>query len=244
MNPLALDRTLGDLVAENPARAAVLEALGLDFCCGGGRALADACREAGLDPATVARMLARPPIAAAAAAAEPDVRRLTLTDLVDHLEQTHHAYLREALPRLAALAAKVHDVHGAKHPQLVEMRDVLRGLIAEIEMHLGKEEEVLFPAIRMLERTRGAAEFHCGHLSNPIRVMEHEHEQAGAALARLRDLSSGYASPADACATFRAYYEELEQLERDLHRHIHKENNVLFPRALALAGGADAAQAG
>lgn len=233
MNSTKLDRTLGELVAELPARGAVLESLGLDFCCGGAQTLEVACRNAGLDATTVARLLANPPIVAAGTAgAEPDVRRMSLTELVDHIEQAHHVFMRTALPRLADQAAKVSSAHGESYPEVCSMQNVLAGLSAELEMHLAKEEQVLFPAIRSLEQTGGSASFHCGDLSAPIRVMFMEHDQAGEALARLRQLSSGYALPADACATFEAYYAGLQELERDLHRHIHKENNVLFPRVL------------
>ncbi|MDD5719912.1 MAG: iron-sulfur cluster repair di-iron protein [Candidatus Krumholzibacteria bacterium] len=243
LNP---DRTLGDLVAENPALAGAFEALGLDFCCGGAQPLAAACREAGLDVATVARLIEHlpAPTPGGPAAAEPDLCAMSLTELVDHIEATHHAYMHEILPRLGKLAAQVSAAHGANHPGVRDMEEVLAGLNAEITQHLGKEEQVLFPAIRVLEQNNGNAAFHCGHLSNPIRVMEFEHDQAGAALKRLRSLSGGYTLPADACETFRAYYAGLQDLERDLHRHIHKENNVLFPRALVLCGAADAERIG
>jgi regulator of cell morphogenesis and NO signaling len=231
MERLNLDRTLGDLVTENPARANVLEALDLDFCCGGDQPLAAACLAAGLDPATVARLLERMPAASPGETPGPDLQRLSLTELADHIEQTHHVFMKRALPRLAQLAAKVSAAHGAGHPELPAMQDVLADLTAEIELHLDKEERILFPAIRALESTRGAAEFHCGM----IQVMELEHDQAGAALERLRSLSRGYALPADACETYRAYFQELQALERDLHRHIHKENSVLFPRTLELS---------
>lgn len=237
MDKVNSDRTLGDLVAENADRALLMESLGLDFCCGGGRTLAQACQAAGLDAPTVARLLANPPRrqdAGAAGAAEPDLRGMTLTALVNHIEQTHHVYLREQLPRLRRIAAKVREVHGAGHGELVEIEQVFNALAGELELHLGKEEQILFPAVRTLELTHGSVGFHCGSLANPIHVMEMEHDAAGEALARLRELSDGYAVPADACETYRAYYEGLAALERDLHRHIHKENNVLFPRAVAL----------
>lgn len=239
MDTMTIERTLGDLVAENPARADILESLGLDFCCGGSQRLDEACLAAGLDPATVARLLQKPPAMVTTVGEEPDVRTLSLTALVDHIEATHHAFMKRALPRLAQLATKVSEVHGEHHPHLREMKETLAELTAEIELHLGKEEAVLFPAIRTLEANQGAPEFHCGHLANPITVMEHEHDQAGAALARLRELSDGYTLPEGACETFAAYYEALQALERDLHRHIHKENNVLFPRTLAVAGKVD-----
>lgn len=246
MADIDINRTLGDLVAENPDRAAVMEAWGLDFCCGGSRTLDQACREAGLDAATVARLLANAPASAKGAggsrgSAEPDPRALSLTELVDHIEQTHHVYLREALPRLQAQAAKVREAHGDSRPEVREMGDVLAALIDELDLHMQKEEQILFPGVRTLEQTRGAVQFHCGSLANPIRVMEMEHDGAGEALARLRELSGGYQPPAGACETFRAWYRGLVELEHDLHRHIHKENNVLFPRVLALeerSGGA------
>jgi len=242
MSTLDTNRTLGDLVTENPARAAVLEALGLDYCCGGGRPLHRACAEAGLDVATAARLLAAPPVTAAIAAdAEPDPRALSLAALVDHIEATHHAWLKAELPRLRRLAAKVRSAHGGRHAELHEVTDILEGLAGELELHLGKEEGILFPAIRAMDAAAGAIDMHCGSIVNPIRVMEHEHDEAGHALSRLRELSGDYRVPDDGCGTWREFYAGLVALERDLHRHIHKENNVLFPRVLALAAATGAA---
>ncbi len=230
-----IHETLGGLVAGNPARAAVLESLGLDFCCGGARTLAAACAEAGLDAATVARLLAAPPVAGAAAAAEPDLKAMPLTGLVDHIEATHHAWLRRELPSLQAQAAKVRAAHGPRHPELAEAAEVLAALAEELDAHLAKEEQILFPAIRALEGG-GPGLPTCGGLQNPIRVMEMEHDEAGEALRRLRELTGGHQPPPDACATLRGWCAGLAALERDLHRHIHKENNVLFPRVLATIG--------
>jgi len=228
--------TLGSLVTEDPSRARVLEALGLDFCCGGGHTLAEACAQAGLDPQTVLRMLRATPGAAAGAdaAAEPDIRTLSLTELADHIETTHHAYLRAELPRARALAARVVAAHGAGHAELAGIERTLADLAEELVPHMDKEEGILFPAVRMLERGNGLAGFPFGSLANPLRVMEADHEAAGEALRRLRELSGGYAVPPDGCESYRALYGALAALETDLHRHIHEENNELFRRAREL----------
>jgi regulator of cell morphogenesis and NO signaling len=154
-----------------------------------------------------------------------------MTELADHIEQTHHAYLREELPRLTGLVGKIREVHGERHPKLVEVQRVFLGLRDELMMHMMKEEQVLFPMIRQMEASDNEPSFDCGSVDNPIRVMEHEHDNAGNALARLNELTGGYLPPADACNTYRATLSGLQELELDLHLHIHKENNILFPRA-------------
>jgi regulator of cell morphogenesis and NO signaling len=222
-----LSRTLGDLVAEVPGRASVLERLGLDYCCHGDRSVADACATAGLDPAAVVAELDQPAPAAAQAEHPTDP-----SALVDHIEATHHAYLHAELPALEALAGKVADVHGARHAELADVRRLVAALRADLEPHLLKEERVLFPAIRAL--TTGAREFPFGTVENPIRMMRVEHDQAGDLLAELRTVTGGYTVPDDGCASYRSLYERLVVLESDTHVHIHLENNVLFPEAVAI----------
>ena len=153
--------------------------------------------------------------------------------LVDHLEATHHAWLREALPRFDALAATVASVHGAGHPELYDVRALVADVRAELEPHLLKEERVLFPMIRELATATSRPQFHCGTLQNPIRVMGVEHERADTLLARLRVAAGDYAVPADGCASYRALYAGLTELEADTHLHVHKESDVLFPAVLA-----------
>ena len=220
--PIGIDRTLGDLVAERPARARVLERAGIDYCCHGQRTLAEAASEAGLDPQAVA--------AALAVVTDPsgaDVDRLDPVALVEHILATHHAYLHEELPLLDALAAKVRDVHGERHPELAEVARITREIRLDLEPHLAKEEAVLFPAIR--EAAGGRSEFPFGSLGNPIRVLLAEHDRAGELLEELRAATSGYVVPADGCASYASLYERLAHLESDTHRHVHLENNVLFP---------------
>jgi regulator of cell morphogenesis and NO signaling len=228
MNQLTT-RSLGELVADVPARAAVFDRLGLDYCCHGQRPLAEACAEAGLDPTEVAAA-----VDAAGAPATPD-RPVEPGALADHIEGTHHAYLHAELPELTALAAKVLAVHGERHPELGEVQRLVEELRADLEPHLLKEERVLFPAIRAL--VGGRRDFPFGTVRNPIRMMTAEHDRAGELLADLRTVTAGYATPADGCASYRSLYGRLEHLEADTHRHIHLENNVLFPAAVRIEAG-------
>lgn len=225
------NHTVGQLVAQNPSRARVFEKVGIDYCCGGKKPLEDACREKGLDARTVAAML---DISAETNGGRfADAQSMTLTDLVDHIVATHHEYLRKELPRIEFLVAKVSRAHGEKHPEVLQVAEVFAGFVEEIGSHMMKEERILFPAIRNLEAT-GNAQFHCGTLADPMRVMEAEHDSAGDALAQFRSLTKGYATPSDVCNTYRALMDALQDLEEDMHQHVHKENNVLFPKALAL----------
>ena len=220
-------RTLGELVAERPARARVLERHGLDYCCHGQRTLADASAEAGLDPDRVAHELAE-----VTDTADSEVDHLGPEALVDHILDTHHRYLHEELPRLVELADKVRDVHGSRHAELVEVARLVREIQSDLDPHLAREETVLFPAIRRL--ATGPCELPFGSIADPISVMLREHDGAGALLLRLRDATADYAVPEDGCASYRSLYERLGGLERDTHRHIHLENNVLFPAVVAL----------
>jgi len=225
--PDTITRTLGELVAEAPARAAVLERLGLDYCCHGERRLVDACGAAGLDAGSVAAQLEQPD----ATAADVDYPTEPAA-LAAFIEATHHRYLHDELPALEALAQKVRDVHRERHPELDEVHRLVVEVRADLEPHLLKEERILFPAIRAL--AGGVREFPFGTVQNPIRMMGIEHDRAGDLLASLRAATGGFAVPDDACASYRSLYERLEALEVDTHRHIHLENNVLFPAAIAV----------
>jgi len=231
--PIDSATLVADVAARHPRTIDVFERHGIDFCGGGRRSLDEACRDNGLDPAAVAAE-----IEAAAAAETPADRTFTdapLGELLDHIVGRYHAALREDLPRLARMAEKVADVHGGRHAELLEIATVYGALHADLEPHLGAEEERVFPAVRRLASAAGpwtAAD------QAALHELEEEHDRAGAALARLRALSSGFAVPADGCNTYRALYEGLSRLERDLHEHVHLENNVLFPRVVSLSAGA------
>lgn len=223
------DTTLAALVTERPDVTPVLEDLGLDYCCGGQRQLAEAAAEVGLDPeAMIARFDQTP------RSDEPvEWAGLGLTDLVAHIEATHHVYLRAALVRLDGLAEKVLTVHGERHSELSDVRALVAGLRSDLEPHMLKEEQVLFPMIRELADATVTPDSHCGTLHNPVGMMTIEHERVGELLAQLRVRTDGYAVPDDGCASYRAFYAGLEELEADTHLHVHKENNLLFPAVLA-----------
>lgn len=227
---------LGQLVAQRPGAAAVLERAGIDYCCNGQRTLAEACREKGLDVQELLAALAVAEEQAKQCESDQHVNWLErpLAELCDHIEQRHHAYLKGELPRLTELIAKVVVAHAHWHAELNDVQRVFAALRAELELHMMKEERVLFPAIRQLERTPGEAAFPFGSVANPIRVMEQEHDTTAHALRELRKLTGNFAAPQDACKAYRAMLDALQKLEVDLHLHIHKENNILFPRAIEL----------
>ena len=230
MSELSLTHTVGEWVTARPSRSRVFERFGIDYCCGGKRSLESACAAEGIDPE---RMLAELGASdAAAPESDTDWTAEPIGALVDHILEAHHARLRHELPRLGAMAQKVAKVHGEHHPEMVEVAGVLETLDGELMQHMFKEERILFPAIRALET--GSGERFPGSIEGPMGVMEHEHDVAGQLLERMSVLTSTYTPPEDACNTFRALLSGLRELEVDLHEHIHEENNVLFPRALAL----------
>lgn len=235
MNAMNPGVTVGQIVVDRPEAARVFESLGIDYCCGGRIPLSDACRNKGIALEKVADLLAAD--ATRPAPAEIDWRAEPMTRLADHIEATHHEYLRRELPRLAGLIAKVVRAHGEKRPAFIALQQVFEAFSNELFEHMLKEERILFPMIRALEMDPESRRHpsHCGFIGNPIRVMEHEHDSAGVALAHMRRLCENYLPPPDACNTWRALYAGLAELESDMHQHVHKENNILFPRALKAA---------
>ncbi|GAB4329601.1 MAG: iron-sulfur cluster repair di-iron protein [Candidatus Zixiibacteriota bacterium] len=234
MSTLTPTQTVGEIVTQNPALSRVFEQLKIDYCCGGKLPLAEACDRQGLDLNHVVSLLEaeRGRIADQSKTVNP--ADMTLTELADHIEATHHAYLRAELPRLYELSKKVANVHGERDDRLRNVHATLCALAEELTSHMMKEERVLFPMIRQMEAGVNDAAAHCGSISAPIRQMEFEHDQAGSALSDLRSLTDQFTPPEWACNTYRALLDGLQTLEQDLHQHIHKENNVLFPRAQEL----------
>lgn len=226
--------TLATIVTAEPATAAVFERLGIDYCCGGNQRLDDAVAAAGLDLGATIGMLDE----TVGLSDLPEVEWASLAPgaLADHIESTHHAYLHEELPRLCALAEKVATVHGERHPELAEVFRLTWELRQDLEPHLMKEERVLFPLIRSLGGDDEAPAFHCGSVQQPIQVMLMEHDRTGELLTELRAAARGYVVPDDGCGSYRALYEGLAQVEADTHLHVHKENNILFPAAIAAEG--------
>lgn len=222
---------VADIATGVPSSIRVFQRHGVDFCCGGKRPLADACQELGLSAAELAREIEE--AAALRAPGERDWTTVPLQELTQHIVARYHDTLRADLPQLEQLSAKVKRAHSDKAPRLLHCLDAaVRELSADLLAHMSKEEQVLFPAISSLERTGACAL----PLAQAIHAMESEHDRAGELLADLRDATDDFTPPEWACATTRALYQGLASLEADMHLHVHLENNVLFPRALRLAG--------
>ncbi len=232
------EKTVRELALENPAATRVFEKLGIDYCCGGNKSLAEACRAAKLNTNQVLDSLEMAEESARAVQEEHNWQTEGLADLIAHIKTTHHKYTREEIARLGPLFDKVCSVHGKNHPELLQIRGIFQGLAQELTTHLMKEEMVLFPyVVRMEEATiekvpTVPAPF--GTVQNPVSMMEQEHDSAGNALRGMREVSNGYSAPADACVSYQTLYKALAAFETDLHQHIHLENNILFPRAVAM----------
>lgn len=226
--------TVGEIVAADFRTARVFEEFGIDFCCGGRQSIAEACENAAIDQQTVECALrALPPVAEQA---DHDVTRWSPDRLIEHILTNHHAYIRATLPSIGRQLAKLVEVHGRSHPELTCIAASFDLVSRDLLQHMMKEERVLFPYIRELASTnrREFAHSPFGTVANPIRMMEREHRDAGDALRLIRELTNGYVPPADGCATYRVCLAQLAEFERDLHRHVHLENNVLFPKAVEL----------
>jgi regulator of cell morphogenesis and NO signaling len=232
MTTFTIHDTVGEIVRDRPSLSRLFEQVKVDYCCGGKKTLEEACRQRGIDPQAFLAQLED--YAAKETVPEVNLTELSLTELADRIERIHHAYLHTELPRLEKMVTKVATVHGDKEPRLHQIKDVFLALSQELATHLMKEEQILFPMIRQLEASETLPMFHCGTLANPVRRMEFEHDEAGTALAQLRELTDDYTPPEWACNTYRAMLDALANLEQDLHQHIHKENNVLFPRAVEM----------
>lgn len=230
------NKTVGSIVADDYRAAPVFTRNGIDFCCHGGQTLAEACARHGLDQASLLNE-----IGDATRKGEPASNSgpttWTLTQLADHIEAVHHRYVEETLPPLRQYLANLVKVHGARHSELQAIRDEFEACAGALTAHMKKEELILFPYVRRMEaaiRERSgepAAPFRS--VIEPVRMMEHEHEMEGDRFKRIASLSDAYSVPTDGCATYRTAYALLHQFEEDLHRHIHLENNILFPRAIA-----------
>jgi regulator of cell morphogenesis and NO signaling len=230
-------QTVGDIAAGSAAAINILEGYGIDYCCGGKRSFEEACRDKGLSPAKVASEIAA---AANALPAKPrDWSTAPLGELIRHIVSTHHEYLKLELPRIGQRLQKVVQAHGDNDPAAFqELERVYDGLWRELSLHMRKEEMILFPAIERYETAARSGlplpPVPFGSVAGPIGVMEAEHDSAGDALSRIRELTCNFQAPGYACSTFRAMLDGLRALEADLHTHIHLENNILFPRVLAL----------
>ena len=227
--------TLRSIALEQPATIRVFERFHLDYCCGGKQPLGEACAEKGIATEEVVAALAD---AVSTTPDEEDFSQATPTELIHHIVQIHHAYIRSELPHLQSMAERVATRHGPVHPEVTVVQRNLAQLADELIFHLDKEERILFPYIEGLGRSRNqnaAPPSACfGSVENPIRAMIHEHEGAATLLAEMRAVTHGFVPWLEACPTTVGLYHGLDAFERDLHRHVHLENNLLFPRATAL----------
>lgn len=230
------DSLVADVATGMPATIRVFQQHDIDFCCGGKRPIAEACADRGID---ADRLVGELRASGALTDAGRDWRHAPMTDLIAYIQARFHGPLRDELPRLGHMLAKVVSRHGERLPEtLLPLQETFQALHVELLHHMQKEDEILFPAIAELQAGRGGP--NAGWIRQPIEVMEDDHERAGAALARMRALTGGYTPPADACPTFRGLYYGLAELEREMHLHVHLENNILFPRAAGSTRGPSA----
>jgi regulator of cell morphogenesis and NO signaling len=228
--------TIGEVVAQNFRTAQVFQTYGLDFCCGGKKTIGEACSAIGIDSDELISELAG--VTENGNHAEQNFYNWETDSLADYIINTHHTYLIRAMPNIYAHAVKVAQVYGEKHPGTIRVSQVFLEIKEELEVHMQKEEKMLFPYIkRIVQANRDGNQMHYppfGTVGNPIKVMEIEHEKAGHLTLEINRLTENYTPPADACTTFRVLYEELREFENDLHIHIHLENNILFPKAIEI----------
>ena len=232
---LTTDKTVRDLALEIPGATRVFEKMGIDYCCGGKRSLSDACATVGINLEDVQQELIA---ASQTQEEEPSFLTATLEELINHIVGKHHSFTRLEIARLNALLEKVCTAHGENHPELFRINVLFRELGLDLEPHMTKEERVLFPYIIRME---AAANQHMTlspppfvTVANPVRMMMLEHDRAGDLLKEIRTLSSDFVPPADGCISYQTLYAALDALEKDLHQHIHLENNILFPRAVEI----------
>ena len=234
---ITAETSVREIAGQNPGAVRIFEKLGVDYCCGGGRSLQSVCEQHNID---FAELLARLQQAQEQAGREPSSREwssATLAEVIDEILQRHHVYVRDELPRLEPLIAKVASRH-PENPNYAAILEDFRALSAELSTHMLKEEQVLFPYLRAMEASvsagRGVPPAFFGTVQRPVHAMMLEHDGAGDLLKQIRTLTNDYTVPAGACPTTQAMFAGLEAFERDLHQHIHLENNILFPRAVRM----------
>lgn len=232
--------TVREVAIELPQSTRLFEKLKIDYCCGGNRPLTEACASAGLEVGEVIGMLESVSQPDSQGNSALDFQSLPLPELIAHILDNHHVFTKQEMTRLDLLSNKVISAHGENHPELHKVGALLNTLCADLKPHMFKEEQILFPYILALasaDAEKSAAPFApFGTVNNPVRMMMMEHDTAGEILRELRTTTSDYSVPADGCISYRTLYEALEVFERDLHQHIHLENNILFPRAIELEG--------
>lgn len=224
------EKSIAELVTEDFRRAAIFKKHDIDFCCGGKKKLKDVCEQKSLNSELIMDEIAQLNLADKT----EDWDTWPLSQLIDHIIEKHHRYVLEQMPIIHAFLAKVAKVHGHAYPEVTGTLQLFESIMRELEGHMMKEENVLFPYIKQLEQEESISASPFGSVENPIRMMEFEHEEAGDIMKHIAKNTSDYTPPPGACNTFKAAYHQLKEFEKDLHQHIHLENNILFPKAIKL----------
>ena len=233
---LNFETSVGDIVAEDFKYAAVFEKFNIDFCCSGQDSIGVACQKHSVDLQTLMDGLLT--VETVKTQDSPDFNSWPLDLLVDYIVKKHHAYVDQRVPLINSYLEKLCSVHGGRHPELFEVASLFKESGGALVVHMKKEEFILFPFIRKMIAVRKDNQPldlpRFGNVENPISAMHQDHNDEGERFRRINELSNGYTPPEDACNTYRVAYEELKEFERDLHLHIHLENNILFPKAIEL----------
>lgn len=228
--------TIGEIVAKNHKTAEIFSKYGIDYCCGGKIGLEEACHRKGINVLQIKTELES--VILLAVPESQDFNSWDLDFLCDYIVNTHHKYISAAIPVIHEYTQKVARVHGGRHPEVIEIANIFVQVIDEINHHMMKEENILFPYIRQMAQAKKVkthlSRSPFGTVENPVRMMEHEHDIVGDLLKKISELSENYTPPADGCTTFRLSYLKLQEFENDLHQHIHLENNILFPKAVEM----------
>ena len=230
------NQIIGELVAKDYRTATVFKERNIDFCCNGDRTIAEACALKKIDKNEVLEALEE--VHAGKDAPTEHLKDLAPDELVDYIVNTHHTYVEKKLPELKAYLKKVAAVHGEHNPEVIKIHELFEASAGELAMHMKKEEMILFPFIKQMMKAKASGESliqpHFGTAENPINMMKHEHATEGDRFREMAELSDNYTPPTHACNTYRVSYAMLQEFENDLHKHIHLENNILFPKTLEL----------
>ena len=232
---LTQEKTIGDFVAENFRTAEVFKKYHIDFCCKGGRTVEEACDKKKVSPEEIYKELEE---VANRKSEDIDFNSWPLDLLADYVEKTHHRYVEEKSAMLIPYLNKLCKVHGERHPELFEINELFIGSAQDLAAHMKKEELILFPFIKQMVEAKKKGEAlpapRFGTVENPVAMMKHEHEAEGERFVKIAELTNNYEFPDDACGTYQVTYRMLEDFQNDLHKHIHLENNILFPKAIAM----------
>jgi regulator of cell morphogenesis and NO signaling len=228
------NRTIGEIVAEDYRTAKVFEAYGIDFCCGGNVALPTTCREKEINLASLTQELET--VKSEPVERSQNFSAWELSFLTDYIVNVHHGYLKENIDKISSYVQKIADVHGSNHPEVIEIALIFSKIVADLMPHLKDEEEAFFPALKRVDSNKKTgttpAAKDIAIIKESLKKLTAEHEEIGDAIHKIRHLAGGYAIPNNVCNTFVVTYRKLKEFEDDLHKHVHLENNILFPKAL------------